>query len=663
MSFIKPTQMPKFVLVLMIRNEEKILLRCLSAVKDIVSAFCICDTGSTDASREIATEFLKENDGCLTVEPWKDFGHNRTISFKNAQTYLKKTGWDLKNTYGLLLDADMVFVPMNLAEETLGAEGYTIVQSAVGLEYPNCRLVRMDYDWSCRGVTHEYWDGPTSHLPKSVCYIDDRNDGGCKSDKFERDIRLLEQGLIDEPTNGRYMFYLAQTYNGVGKLKECIAMYKKRIATGGWDEEIWYSHYMIGKSWLALKNIPKFEQWMLKAHALRPHRAEAVYNLAKYFRENSEHYKAYHYTQIGLHIPPTQDALFVETSIYNGLFEYEATILLFYIGKQREGLDTSVRYLLKNHDHQGSVYNNMPFYIEPLAFPSKSHPVDRGVFGEDFHPTSVSMFVQNGVVKHNVRFVNYSINPQTGSYLMKENGVIGDNLKVRTENAVYTPSTGEVVKMRDSSVTLTRRPDAHIVGLEDVRVYTNSAGVLCCTSTSWEYTSKIRIFQSEYDPVRGLYSNCCILNSPNNQECEKNWLAIDGTDDIIYTWNPLRVGKLDGVDLNIHAEHTTPWYFQHFRGSAVAFKPPQYPGETWALVHTVEYTQPRKYFHLFVRLDSNYIAKMISRPFVFRGKTIEYCIGCMPDQAFTTLTCIFSTMDDNPRITEIPVDSLEWIQV
>jgi hypothetical protein len=27
-----------------------------------------------------------------------------------------------------------------------------------------------------------------------------------KADKFERDARLLEQGLIDEPNNGRYMF-------------------------------------------------------------------------------------------------------------------------------------------------------------------------------------------------------------------------------------------------------------------------------------------------------------------------------------------------------------------------------------------------------------------------------------------------------------------------
>jgi glycosyltransferase involved in cell wall biosynthesis len=653
----------KFVLILMIKNEEKILLRCLEAVKDIVDAFCICDTGSTDSSCEIATEFLKTHDGCLSHVDWKDFGTNRTASFEKAQEYLQKTGWDLKNTYGLLLDADMVFVPGQLKTTPLDHEGYTVIQKAGNLEYPNTRLVRMDYAWKCRGVTHEYWDGPTKHLPSTVCYIDDRNDGGCKADKFERDARLLEQGLKEDPGNGRYMFYLAQTYNGLGRLKECIALYKQRIATGGWEEELWYSHYMIGKSWLALKNIPKFEQWMLKAYERRPTRAEPIYQLARYFREHSEHYKSYHYVQLGSKIPLSSDALFVETDVYTGLFDYEATILLYYIGQSTRGLEVATKYLLAERSLQDNVYANLPFYITALPYPTKAHPIERDVFGEDYHPTSVSMFTLNGKTMHNVRFVNYSINPQTGSYLMKENGVVRENSTVRTQNAFYNPETHEIVKLRDDSVTLPRKPGAHIVGLEDVRVYTNASGKLCCTATTWEYTDKIRIFQSEYDPVRGLYLKSRILNSPDARECEKNWLAVNGTDDILYDWHPLRVGTLHENDLKLHTYHATPYFFKHFRGSAVAFRPDQYPGETWALVHTVEYTQPRKYFHLFVRLGEHYKPNYISRPFVFKAKTIEYCIGCMPDPAFTTFTCIFSTMDDTPRSVEIPISSLEWIQL
>ena len=116
-----------FALILMIRNEEKILKRCLEAVENIVDCFCICDTGSTDNSIEIANEFLKTHKGCLTTEPWKNFGYNRTISFQNAQKYIKKKlKWDTSKVYGLLLDADMVFVSKNLKEQkyNLGGKQY-----------------------------------------------------------------------------------------------------------------------------------------------------------------------------------------------------------------------------------------------------------------------------------------------------------------------------------------------------------------------------------------------------------------------------------------------------------------------------------------------------------------------------------------------------------
>jgi len=274
----------RFVLILMVKNESRILRRCLDALVGTVDAFCIHDTGSTDTTRDIAQEFLQDHPGSLTTSEWKTFGFNRTKSFEAARDCVQSLGWDLKQTYGLLLDADMVFVPGKLKTHPLTELGYTLVQVAGNLEYPNTRIIRMDHPWVCRGVTHEYWDGPSSALPKEVAWIDDRNDGGCKADKFERDARLLETGLEEEPTNGRYMFYLAQTYHSLGRFKDSIAMYKKRIATGGWFEEIWYSHYMIAQCYLSLKDPIRFESWMLRAVQSRPERAEALYKLTKYFR-------------------------------------------------------------------------------------------------------------------------------------------------------------------------------------------------------------------------------------------------------------------------------------------------------------------------------------------------------------------------------------------
>ena len=648
--------MPRFVLILMVRNEAKILRRCLEAVEEVVDAFCIHDTGSTDQTKEIATEFLATHPGCLTESTWSDFGTNRTASFQRAKEFVQSKGWDLKDTYGLLLDGDMVFQPGSLKTHPLDAEGYSVLQVAGTLEYPNCRLVRFDRDWVCRGVTHEYWDGPTSALPKSVCWIDDRNDGGCKADKFIRDARLLEQGLEEDPTNVRYMFYLAQTYHSLGRYKDSIAMYTKRFEAGGWDEERWYSLYMIAQCHHALKDIIEFEAWMNRAYEFRPTRAEPLYKLTKHFRETSHHYKAYHYLRMGHMLPKPGDSLFVESDVYTGLFAYEKTILDYYVDHHQEGLVGSMSYLLTKQDFLMNVYQNLGFYIKPLGLPLRNHPIDRMSAGADYHPTSVSMTTYRGRLLQNVRFVNYVIDQRNGSYTMKE-GTYSPSHWVRTQNVAWD---GErALPMEDSSVSLPRRKDAHIRGLEDLRLYTDDTGTLRFLATSWEYSDKIRQIAGVYDLDRLRYRDCRVIDSPTNAECEKNWIPIPETKSIVYHWHPLRVGHLEESTFVIDTTHKTPWFFEHLRGSA---SPIRLGSDLIFLVHFVEYTQPRKYWHCFVTLNATTYAPIrISLPFVFASTGIEYCIGMT--RVGSSLECTFSSWDDNPRIVSIPLSVIDWLDV
>ena len=644
--------MRRIVLILMVKNESRILLRCLKALEGVVDAYCITDTGSTDVTRELATDFLQTHPGQLYECEWENFGVTRTESFKAAKRYVEAQGWDLEDTYGLLLDGDMVFVPGTLKDYPLTSVGYTIVQCAGTLEYPNCRLVRMDRDWVCKGATHEYWDGPTTAIAKEVCRIDDRNDGGCKSDKFERDIRLLTEGLEKEPDNVRYMFYLAQSYHSVGKWKECIEMYKKRIAAGSWFEEVWYSHYMIAQAYLQLKDPIRFEAWMLRAYKLRPERAEPLYKLAKYFREQSQPYKSYHYAEIGRTKRVPTDTLFIEKDVYDGLFEYEMTILLFYLGKP--GLRPSMEYLLNRTHHLDNVYSNMGFYVKPLGTPITNHPVLRDAAGSDYHPTSTAVFKVNGKTYHNVRFVNYIINRGTGGYMMKE-GSYSDAHKVRTQNVLWDGKRGTL--MDDSSVSLPRR-DARIRGLEDVRVYTDSKGVVKFVATSSEYSENIRILRGTYDMQSHSYKDCVVMDSPTNASCEKNWIPVDGTDDVIYRWSPLEVGTMKDKTLTVHTSHTTPWFFKHLRGSAV---PVRIGSELWCLVHYVAYTTPRKYYHCLVVLDETYKLQRISLPFVFQNQGIEYSLGMSIQDK--NVEFVYSSWDDDPRTTSVSTDAFEWIQV
>jgi glycosyltransferase involved in cell wall biosynthesis len=632
--------MPKFVLILMVKNEEKIIRRCMTAVEGIVDAYVITDTCSTDTTTDIVLDFLKTHEGCLEVSSWKNFGHNRTASFKNAQDYCKSKQWDLKDTYGLLLDADMVFVPGTLKQHALGEIGYTMIQCNGDLEYPNTRLIRMDHDWVCRGVTHEYWDGNSVSLSKNVCYISDHNDGGCKADKFTRDRSLLEKGLEEEPNNPRYLFYLAQTHHSLGDWEKAIEFYKRRIEVGGWYEEIWFSHYMIAKTYATLDKPYQVEEWVQRAYDVHPKRAEALYFLTKYLRERGQHYKAYHYLLQGKAIPLTTDSLFIETDVYNGLFDYEQTVLDYYVRTDpMDGVQSCVRYMLKLGHFYPNVLSNLKFYIRPIASTRRLLNIV-SPFGEEYTASAASILVYPIA---NVRFVNYRV--------IDGNFVTPNNISL-CENACFNISTGRLItKMDDTTVSLPII-DHHIRGLEDIRTYSNKSGQFEFTATVHNYEKDaICILRGRYSPA-GTYSECKILPSPTGAVCEKNWLAVPTTDTMIYQWHPLTILDADGV---VMKRIQTPPLFSLFRGSA----PPIRVGETWwTLVHIVSYEQPRRYYHLIVEMNVDMKPIRITLPFVFVSAAIEYCLSIRRQES--TLYCYAGINETDLSEFAIPVSEFKW---
>ena len=262
----------RVIVLLMIKNESRIIRRSIQAALKIADAVCVSDTGSTDDTVQILRDFYPSLPiPCKTYDhPWTNFGVNRTKSYNDAKQFCHELNWDPARTYVLAVDADMELVvePSFNKQTDLGKKGYSLTQKAGTLHYINARLLRIDQPWKCVGATHEYWDGPNEGaVPDSKLWINDRNDGGCKSDKFTRDLAMLLEELKEQPKNVRTHFYLAQTYKCLGKKEESIDMYKKRIELGGWFEEVWFSHYMIAQQYMELKKYEEAEMWVLKAQA------------------------------------------------------------------------------------------------------------------------------------------------------------------------------------------------------------------------------------------------------------------------------------------------------------------------------------------------------------------------------------------------------------
>jgi len=59
-------------LVMMVKNESAIIRRCLDSVKGVIDYWVICDTGSTDGTKEIRKGVPEGNPGVLHEVPWVD---------------------------------------------------------------------------------------------------------------------------------------------------------------------------------------------------------------------------------------------------------------------------------------------------------------------------------------------------------------------------------------------------------------------------------------------------------------------------------------------------------------------------------------------------------------------------------------------------------------
>jgi hypothetical protein len=656
--------MVKVILISIVKNEEKIIERMIKSVLPILDGICITDTGSTDNTVLKIENIINENEipGKVYIDEWKNFGHNRTNSFLNGVKFCEEQNWDPNEVYGLLLDADMQLVVLpKFNKNLLKSNGYKIIQQSSSLDYYNTRFLKMGHKWRCLGVTHEYWDGSNSDtLTKDFVFINDIGDGGSKGDKFERDVRLLEQGIKDEPNNERYHFYLAQSYKDSGNFKKAIELYKKRIKMGGWFEEVWYSHYMICKLWLLLNNEEKFELWAMRAYKLKMNRAEPIYALCKYFREKSQHFKAFHYYQIGKKIAyPNEDLLFIEKDVYTWLFDYEYTILQYYIytNERLEGLKASIKFLNNYPQHENMVFSNIDFYMDRMASNGRMIKLDVENDG-DFIPSSTSLLkLDDNRILANVRFVNYRIQPN-GGYLMSKNGVLDPNEKVRTKNAfMYFNDKMEPISdvtFMETDVNDLPRRDVHILGLEDVRLYKlNNKIYYTATSLQYSYNNNIRIVKGEYDINSKKFINNMSLKPPTETSCEKNWIAIE--DKFIYKWHPLEIGILIDDKLEILNTIETPNFFRHYRGSSNVV---EYNNEFWVVTHGIKNCTPRKYFHQIVILDKkDYKVKRYTVPFYYDRLMIEYTLGLAIINE--TLFITSSRNDSKPVIVELKIKDLQ----
>lgn len=343
---------------MIVKNESRVITRCLTSLLPIIDYWVIVDTGSTDGTQQIIKNFMEMQGvpGELHERPWMNFAHNRNEAIalaKGKADYLFFIDADEYLSY----DQDFILPELNL-------DYYYVTILYSGLKYGRIHLVNNYMDWKYEGVLHEVICPPANssyaYLEKLTKIVTSEGYRSTDPQKYEKDAQILEDALKKEPHNVRYVFYLAQSYRDAGNHEMSLKNYIRRVEIGGWDQEVFFSLLQIGILEEKLNMPPEcFLGSYYDAYKFRPTRAEPLYYIANYYRRNGDYEEGYKVAKRALSIPLSDDILFVERWIYDYAIPLEMSICSYWVGEYEECQQVSAA-LLKRND----LPQNVRWYAE-----------------------------------------------------------------------------------------------------------------------------------------------------------------------------------------------------------------------------------------------------------------------------------------------------------
>jgi glycosyltransferase involved in cell wall biosynthesis len=647
---------PRLCLNMIVKNEIANLPRALASVAPHVTVAVIVDTGSTDGTPEFIAAFFKERNIQCVVQrtTFVNFEQARNSALLYARVHQRL--WD----YLLLMDADME-LKVEGPLPPLTAESYAMIQRSGDLAYHNVRLLRNGSKAWYHGVTHEYLGADEQTLlPSDTWWFLDHATGSNRGDKYERDTRLLEDYLVQHPDDARTLFYLGQTLKDRGLHKAAIEKYDRRVDVGGWDEEVWYARLQKARSTRALGDDAGFVTYALAAYNARPQRAEPLYDLARYYREQRDQQQtAWLFADAGSKITYPKDMLFVEQSIYDWGFLHEKSILGFYSDKTRaEGFRACDQLSLMQRvpaEVREGARRNLFYYLRPLVEVASSFKAVRiaNVASEAGYTNSnPSIFVSQDGIQAVVRTVSYRIRPD-GSY--DYNGFNA----IRTTNYLCNFSSDLTLQ----SALKLRRPTglpepvfSDVLDVEDMRLYEKD-GDLWANGCMLEQNPQAwrEQFVMKINQKTGELTDCTRVEPVGlPKQNEKNWMPIVGREGR-FMYRPGMVMNSSGEFE--HAQPPTIAVDQFSGGGQLV----PFDGGWVAIVHEArpDPTNGKRFYqHRFVWFDEKFALTKYSRPFVFFEKQIEFAMGLAWHPADGTMLVSFGVLDREAWIGKLAAQDI-----
>jgi len=365
--------MYNLTLSMIVKNEAPNIERCLASCAPFIDYYVICDTGSTDNTKEIIKKFFDDRGipGEIHDHEWSDFGTNRS---KALELCLGKTKW------ALMIDADD-FITGNLPVDKFddNLDGYVVQIKRGEFKWLRAQLFNLaKKKWWYEEPLHEYaiCEQPMNVQKLEGDYAWEVRTEGCRSrsvsndiEKYTKDYYILKGYLDKDANQPRKQFYAAQSAFDARMFAIAEEEYMKRIKQGGWHEEVFFSWMRVGmcREFLG-KPVELIADAFMMAFETAPNRVEPLYHLSCIYRKYERPKNAFLVASLGLSIPiPQNDILFVDNANYLwGIYD-EVGTTAFYAGRPQIGLGACQKLLSEPHlppEHRERVGNNYKIYMQ-----------------------------------------------------------------------------------------------------------------------------------------------------------------------------------------------------------------------------------------------------------------------------------------------------------
>lgn len=352
-------------LCMIVKNEEERLGRCLESVKDAVDEIVILDTGSTDATKDIAAKYTDS----VHDYSWRDdFAHARNASFAYAQ-----------KPFILWLDADDVLDPAEAEklralkarlDETVDAVmlPYHYAYGPDGrpsLVFERERIVRRDAGFFFEGVVHEAMAVSGNVLHEDIAV---RHTGQHGEHSNRRNLAIYETWRArGRALSARDQYYYARELRSAGETEKAEQAFEAFLAMDGWLPNRLDAFIQRGECLAQLGRYPEAKRSFFAAMEQGEPRAEALCALgACFLAEDDLHAAAHWYRAALLCRQPQTSCAFTFPDAYGYIPLMQLCVILSQLGDDVEASKMNEQALLLR-PHDAAALSNRAFFSARLA--------------------------------------------------------------------------------------------------------------------------------------------------------------------------------------------------------------------------------------------------------------------------------------------------------